>query len=163
MDTSGGNPWAWFISLESPEKLFAGIILLICTMAMVVTATMFIEDGHPGPVRRFLTGLILTLGLILYFWPSIHHFLFAWLPLQSLPMKAGSLSLVFFCLVIFGHNIECGLFGAGTPYTHNGNQREFGCTAALAMVLFVLTIGYTLISIALWVLSYLRQLANSFV
>lgn len=155
MDTSGGNPWAWFMSLESPEKLFAGLILLICTMTMGVTATMFIEDGHPGPVRRFLTGLILTLGLMLYFWANIHHFFSWWLPLQSLPMQAGALSLVSFCLVIFGHNIECGLLGAGTPYNGKGNPREFGCISALAIVVFIPTMVYSFIAATWWSLGCL--------
>ena len=157
MDTSGGNPWAWFMSLESPEKLFAGLILAICAMAAGVTAIMFIEDGHPGPVRRFLTGLILTLALIIYFWPTIHHFFFWWLPLHSLPMQAGALCLVSFCLIIFGHNIECGLLGAGTPYHDKGNPREFGCSAALAMMVLVPTIAYSIIATSCWALGSLWE------
>lgn len=160
MDTSGGNPWAWFISLESPDKFFAGIIILFVLMVLTPGLGSLYCDGEPNPFRRYLTGLILTIVLIIYFWPEIYHFFRWWLPYQGILTQAGAITLVCIGLALSGHNIECGLLSAGFSSRGQGSSRDFGFFAAIAGILIFLSYIYIVFSIIAWVISSVLALIS---
>ena len=151
------------MSLETFEKVIAGYaIFFIVFMLIPFVGANYIGDDNPDPLRRFLTGLKLTLGPIIYFWPDIHHFTRWWLPAQSLALQSGTIALISFVLVIFGRNIECGLLAAGFSSKGQGHPRDFGMTTISGIILLGLCLVYSLFATAWWAISFIWGKLPSF-
>lgn len=165
MDLSLEHPWVWFRSLQTVTQIIAGVCAFLLLSFLLGIFVMIDEDlSHPDkgrhPVYRFAVGVLLELGLIIYFWPKIYHFFRWWLPYENFLVQIGSLFLAFFCLIMIGHHIECGLLGGGfgkreRPSPWIGLQRERGVIWVTAMILGLLSFLYAYAFCIIWSLSSL--------
>ena len=164
------HPWVWFSHLQTTAKFIVGAAVFY--VLMFVGFFSFLIDSdlyHPEESKYFLyrlaVGLLLQLGLIIYFWPEIYHFFRWWFPSKNLFVQLGSLALICLCLILFGYNIECGLLrgGIGKPIYSciwGGLQRERGFIWFTASLLFMLSFLYSIIYIVVWIISGLLDLVQ---
>jgi hypothetical protein len=157
------HPWGWFSSLNTFPKVIVSTCTLVL-LAILLGLFLMIDEAltHPDKVRRplyrFSVGLILELGLTIYYWPEIYYYFRHWLPQESFFIQIGSLFLVWSGLIMLGHHIECGLLGGGfgrreCPSPWTGLQRELGLIWVTAMLIGVLSIIYTTLFSIAWLLS----------
>ena len=164
------HPWVWFSHLQTSTKFIVGagvlvIFMTICMLFAIIDLDQWYPEESEFPLYRLAVGFALQFGLIIYFWPEIYHFLRWWLPYQNLFLQLGSLALVCFCLVLFGHNIECGLLRGGIgkrnyPCIWGGLQRERGFIWVTAALLVMLSVLYSIIYIVVWIMTHLLALGQ---
>ncbi len=157
------HPWIWFSELQTYAKFTVGagasvIFIMICMLFVIID----LDECHPEESKytlyRLAVGLALQFGPIIYFWPEIYHFFRWWFPYKNLFLQVGSLALAFFCLVLLGYNIECGLLRGGIgkpihPCIWGGLQRERGFIWVTAALLLMLTTLYSIIYVIVWIIS----------
>jgi uncharacterized membrane protein YuzA (DUF378 family) len=170
MELSLEHPWVWFSSLQTVTQIIVGIcafFLLANLFALFIAIDETPSDPEKelDPLYRFAIGVLLELSLIIYFWPEIYHFFRWWLPNTNFFLQLGSLALVCVCLVLFGHNIECGLLRGGIgkptyPCMWGGLQRERGFMWATAAWLGILSMLYAIIYVIVWMVSGLLELGQ---
>lgn len=170
MDLFLEHPWAWFSSLQTVTQIIVGVCAFLLLSFLLGLFVMIDEDlSHPDkgqhPVYRFAVGVLLELGLIIYFWPKIYHFFRWWLPYENFFIQMGSLFLVCCCLIMIGHHVECGLLGGGIgkrdyPSPWIGLQRERGFIWVTATILAMLSFLYAYAFCIIWVLSSLWDLVH---
>jgi hypothetical protein len=170
MNLSLEHPWVWFSSLQTVTQIVIGVCAFLLLSLLLGLFVLIDEDlSHPDkgqhPVYRFAVGVLLELGLIIYFWPKIYHFFRWWLPYENFFVQMGSLLLVFFCMVMIGHHIECGLLGGGFgkrnyPSMGSGLQREHGLISVTALLLGMLSMLYAGLFTIIWSLSSLWELVH---
>jgi hypothetical protein len=169
MNLSLEHPWVWFSSLQTVTQIVIGVCAFLILSFLLGLFVLIDEDlSHPDkgqhPVYRFAVGVLLELGLIIYFWPKIYHFFRWWLPYENFFVQMGSLFLVWCCLVMIGHHIECGLLGGGfgkREYSSPGiGLRERGFIWVTAMILAMLSFLYAYAFCIIWILSSLWDLVH---
>ena len=159
------HPWAWFSDQQPFVQFIVGAgVLMLFMMACMIFIITDSDEWHPEeseyPTYRLAAGLLLEFGLIIYFWPEIHHFFRWWFPYANFFLQLGSLVLICFCLIMIGHFVECGLLRGGVgkkihPCIWGGLQREHGFLWGTALLLFMLTILYAYIYILVWIVGAL--------
>jgi hypothetical protein len=165
LDLSLEHPWAWFSSLQTVTQIIVGICAFI--LLSTLFALFFVIDEPPSDpekelntLKRFAVGVLLELGLIIFFWPQIYHFFWLWLPYENFFVQIGSLFLVSFCMIMIGHHVECGLLGGGFgkreyPSAWNGLQRQLGLISVTALLLGILSVLYAVLFCIVWLSSNL--------
>ena len=165
MDLFLEHPWAWFSTLQTVTQIIVGVFAFI--LLVTLFGLFFVIDEPPSDpekelntLNRFAVGVLLELGLIIFFWPQIYQFFMLWLPYENFFVQMGSLFLVFFCMMMIGHHIECGLLGGGFgkreyPSVWNGLQRQLGLISVTALLLGMLSILYAFLFSMVWLLSRL--------
>jgi hypothetical protein len=170
MDLSLEHPWVWFSHLQTSTKFIVGagafvFIVMLCGLFAIIDEDLWYPENSQHPLYRLAVGCLLEFGLIIYFWPEIYHFFRWWLPNTNFFLQLGSLALVCVCLVLFGHNIECGLLRGGIgkptyPCMWGGLQRERGFMWATAAWLGILSMLYAIIYVIVWMVSGLLELGQ---
>ena len=170
MDLFLEHPWAWFGSLQTVTQIIVGVCAFI--LLSILFAFFFAIDEPPSDpekelntLNRFAVGVLLELGLIIFFWPQIYYFFRFWLPYENFFIQMGSLLLVSFCMILIGHHLECGLLGGGFgkreyPSAWGGLQRERGLIWVTSLLLGLLSLLYAFIFCMVWLLSSLWDLVH---
>ncbi len=161
-DPSGTSPAAWFFALSTFSQVITGIFLCGCLVVSLFVLPLAFDD-EPGDdatwLWRVLAGPLLALALTWYYWQPIYHFCRWWLPYQSYWVQMGSALMVFFGLVLVGHNIECGLlcggFGEKNILGWGKLQREHGVFRFVAQLVAFVSLIYGFGYPVYWLISAL--------